>query len=99
MFVFIQQQTAVSDRQFLRWMIPHHSGAPLMCQNASLQNAEIRKLCETIFSSQQQEIEQMKSSCGNCNESWRLRSRVNSHAATNAFAGVSLATWLLRQRR
>jgi hypothetical protein len=27
MFVFIRHQTAVSDGQFLRSMIPHHSGA------------------------------------------------------------------------
>jgi uncharacterized protein (DUF305 family) len=59
MFVFIQQQTAVSDNQFLRSMIPHHSGAILMCQNASLQGAEIRELCKGIVSSQRQEIDQM----------------------------------------
>ena len=29
-------------------MIPHHAGAILMCEEARLQNAEIRKLCETI---------------------------------------------------
>jgi peptidoglycan/LPS O-acetylase OafA/YrhL len=59
MFVFIRQQTAVSDGQFLRSMIPHHSGAILMCQKAPLQDAEIRKLCEAIVSGQQQEIDQM----------------------------------------
>ena len=59
MFVFIRQQTAVADNQFLRSMIPHHSGAILMCQNASLQDAEIRELCKAIVSSQQQEIDQM----------------------------------------
>lgn len=58
-FVFIRQQTAVSDGQFLRSMIPHHSGAILMCQQASLQDLEIRGLCRTIVSSQQQEIDQM----------------------------------------
>jgi uncharacterized protein (DUF305 family) len=35
-FLFIRQQTAISDRQFLRSMIPHHSGAILMCDGASL---------------------------------------------------------------
>jgi len=59
MFVFIQQQAAVSDSQFLRSMIPHHSGAILMCQDASLQDAEIRELCRAIVSSQQQEIDRM----------------------------------------
>lgn len=59
-WVFIRAQTAVSDRQFLRSMIPHHAGAILMCQQASIQAPEIRKLCGDIESSQQSEIDQMK---------------------------------------
>jgi uncharacterized protein (DUF305 family) len=59
-FLLIRQQTAVGDRQFLRSMIPHHAGAVLMCEEASLQNAEIRKLCEEIIRSQKEEIAIMK---------------------------------------
>ena len=59
LFVFIRQQAAVGDRQFIRSMIPHHSSAILMCEQASLQDAEILKVCEAIVSSQQQEIDQM----------------------------------------
>ena len=59
LFVFIRQQAAVGDGQFLRSMIPHHSGAILMCREASLQNASLKELCQTIISSQQQEIDQM----------------------------------------
>ncbi|HWK31864.1 MAG TPA: DUF305 domain-containing protein [Terriglobales bacterium] len=59
-FALIRQQTAVSDRQFLRSMIPHHAGAILMCQEAPISDAEILKLCETITSGQQAEIDQMK---------------------------------------
>ena len=33
-WVFIRQQTAITDRQFLRSMIPHHAGAILMCEEA-----------------------------------------------------------------
>jgi uncharacterized protein (DUF305 family) len=40
-------------------MIPHHAGAILMCEQASLRDAEIRDLCKTIISSQQREIDQM----------------------------------------
>lgn len=58
-FVFIRQQTAVTDRQFLKSMIPHHSGAILMCERASIEDPELRKLCETIKASQQEEIDQM----------------------------------------
>jgi uncharacterized protein (DUF305 family) len=58
-WVSIRQQTAVADRQFLRSMIPHHSGAILMCERANISDAEIAKLCETIIAGQQQEIDQM----------------------------------------
>src|SRR5215216_7461078 len=59
-FFLIRQQGAVSDKQFLRSMIPHHAGAILMCQQASIQDAEIRTLCNNIISGQQAEIDQMK---------------------------------------
>lgn len=59
-FLFIRQQTAISDKQFLRSMIPHHSGAILMCEESSLQDPEIRALCDSIIASQQQEIDQME---------------------------------------
>ena len=59
-WVLIRQQAAVSDKQFLRSMIPHHGGAILMCHEASISDPEIKELCESIESSQQSEIEQMK---------------------------------------
>jgi hypothetical protein len=59
-FTFIRQQVAISNRQFLQSMIPHHSGAILMCEQASIDNPEILSLCETIISSQQAEIDQMR---------------------------------------
>jgi uncharacterized protein (DUF305 family) len=59
-WVFIRQQVAISDREFLRSMIPHHSGAILMCEQASIRDVEIRRLCQSIVSSQQAEIDQMK---------------------------------------
>jgi uncharacterized protein (DUF305 family) len=59
-FLFIRQQSFVSDRQFLKSMIPHHASAILMCENADLQDPEIKELCVSIVSGQQQEIDQMK---------------------------------------
>ena len=56
----IRNQTAVSDTQFLKSMIPHHSGALLMCNNSNIQDAEIKNLCKGIASSQQSEIDWMK---------------------------------------
>lgn len=59
-FALIRGQAAISDKEFLRSMIPHHAGAILMCEHASLQDPEIKQLCQTIISSQQAEIDQMK---------------------------------------
>ncbi len=59
-FMFIQTQAAVSDKQFLRSMIPHHASAILMCEQASIQDSEIKELCSNIISGQQGEIDEMK---------------------------------------
>jgi uncharacterized protein (DUF305 family) len=59
-FALIRQQTGVSDEQFLRSMIPHHGGAILMCEQAPIQDPNIRQLCRGIISGQQAEIDQMK---------------------------------------
>lgn len=59
-FAFIRQQTAIGDQEFLRSMIPHHSAAILMCEQASVENPEIKVLCDQIIKSQQAEIDQMK---------------------------------------
>src|SRR5262249_316623 len=56
-FAAVRQQTAVGDSQFLRSMIPHHAGAILICEKAPTRDAEIRRLCESIISSQQAEID------------------------------------------
>jgi hypothetical protein len=58
-FVLIRQQTAITDRQFLRSMIPHHASAILMCEKAPIEAADIRELCRSIIASQQGEINQM----------------------------------------
>ena len=57
----IRQQFAINDEQFLKSMIPHHAGAILMCNEAKLEDAEIKKLCQNILSGQQTEIDFMKS--------------------------------------
>ncbi len=59
-WTLIRQQTLISDRQFLRSMIPHHSGAILMCEDASLQDQRIKELCKEIIASQRREIDQMR---------------------------------------
>lgn len=63
-FFAMRDQSLVGDKQFLRAMIPHHSGVILMCNRAAIHDAAIRQLCfghDGIVSSQEREIRQMKS--------------------------------------
>jgi len=41
-------------------MIPHHSGAILMCEQASLKDPEVIALCDDIVEAQKREISQMQ---------------------------------------
>jgi len=60
-FIAMRTHAAVGDVQFLRSMIPHHSGAILMCEEASIKDPEIAMLCREIITGQQKEISQMQS--------------------------------------
>jgi hypothetical protein len=60
-FAGMRGQVAVGDRQFLLSMIPHHSGAILMCDEATLTDREIVDLCAGIVRAQKQEIARMQS--------------------------------------
>lgn len=59
-FLCIRQQAAVTDKQFVKSMIPHHAGAILMVEKASLKDPEVKELARNIIHSQEKEIEQMK---------------------------------------
>jgi uncharacterized protein (DUF305 family) len=59
-FAAMRAQAAIGDTQFLRSMIPHHSGAILMCREAKLTDPEIVSLCRRIVRSQSEEIAQME---------------------------------------
>jgi uncharacterized protein (DUF305 family) len=58
-FAGTRTQAFIGDRQFIASMIPHHSGAILMCEDANLQDQELVALCSQISRGQRQEIEQM----------------------------------------
>ena len=59
-FALIRTQTTIDDTAFLRSMIPHHSGAILMCEQASLTDPTLISLCDEIITSQREEIAQME---------------------------------------
>ncbi len=56
----IRTQTPIGDDELLRAMIPHHSGAILMCEQAKLSNPQVRSLCNSIIESQRKEIAEMR---------------------------------------
>lgn len=56
----VRLQAAVDDAELVRSMIPHHSGAILMCREADVTDAELLTLCSRIIESQQREIDQMR---------------------------------------
>jgi uncharacterized protein (DUF305 family) len=60
-FAAIRKQALVGDEQFLKSMIPHHSGAILMCRESSLSDQRVLDLCRGIVESQKREIEEMES--------------------------------------
>ena len=56
----LRTQTPVSDVQYMKAMIPHHSSAIMTSRHASIHEPEVKQLSESIIASQQQEIDQMK---------------------------------------
>ncbi|MCL4361811.1 DUF305 domain-containing protein [Candidatus Dependentiae bacterium] len=61
LIVFLRKQIEITDKEFLKSMIPHHGAAILMCKsNKLIKDPEIKKLCENIGSTQQSEIDFMK---------------------------------------
>lgn len=56
----IRTQAVVSDKQFLKSMIPHHAAAILMVEEAELHDPEVQALGKAIIEAQQKEIQQMK---------------------------------------
>ncbi len=59
-FIGIRNQAGIGDHQFVRSMIPHHSGASLMCREASLVDPALQRLCAEIRTGQRDEIQQME---------------------------------------
>lgn len=59
-FALARTETFVGDEAFLESMIPHHSRAILVCQEADLTDPEIIELCDAIIETQREEIRQMQ---------------------------------------
>ena len=59
-FLFIRNETGISDKQFLKSMIPHHGAAILMVEKADLKDPQVKKLASDIISSQSEQVDFMK---------------------------------------
>lgn len=59
-WVLLRYEAGVGDRQFIRAMIPHHAAAIQMCNESSLTDPRVIKLCEGIVEAQEREIAELK---------------------------------------
>lgn len=59
-YFFLRDQTTVKDVQYMKAMIPHHSSAILVSQQATFEDPETEKLAKEIIEAQKREIAQMK---------------------------------------
>ena len=48
----LRTQTPISDIEYMRAMIPHHSSAIMTSENADIKDPEVRKLADGIIESQ-----------------------------------------------
>lgn len=59
-FIGLRTQTPISDIQYMKAMIPHHSSAIMTSKHANITDPEVRKLADSIIASQEREIRQME---------------------------------------
>jgi hypothetical protein len=59
-FFGLRNQWFISELQYMKAMIPHHSSAILTSKNASIKDPEVKQLAERIIRSQEKEIVEMK---------------------------------------
>lgn len=59
-FIFLRNQTFISDVQYMKGMIPHHSSAIMTSKHAAIKDPEVKALSDSIIKSQEEEITEMK---------------------------------------
>jgi len=56
----VRTQTGITDVQYMKGMIPHHSIAIMVSKKAHLKDPEVIRLSQSIITAQEKEIAQMK---------------------------------------
>ncbi|SIR24966.1 DUF305 domain-containing protein [Pontibacter lucknowensis] len=59
-FIMLRNQSYIGDKAFIHSMIPHHSSAILVSEEARINDPELKKLAEEIIRSQKKEIAEME---------------------------------------
>ncbi len=59
-FFGLRTQALVSDRQYMKAMISHHSSAIMTSKHANIRDPELRRLADSIIVSQEREIGEME---------------------------------------
>ena len=57
--LMLRHQTLIKDVQYMKAMIPHHSSAIMVSQEADLQDPETQELARNIIKAQKEEIAKM----------------------------------------
>ncbi len=60
----LRTQTPISDVQYMKAMIPHHSSAIMVSKHANIKDPEVKQLSEQIIKSLEEEIAKMKAILG-----------------------------------
>jgi glucose-6-phosphate-specific signal transduction histidine kinase len=58
--ILLRTQAFIGDKEYMKAMIPHHSSAILTSKHAHIEDANVRKLADSIIVSQEREILRMK---------------------------------------
>ncbi|MBK8503529.1 MAG: DUF305 domain-containing protein [Saprospiraceae bacterium] len=59
-FVILRKPTLIQDVQFMKAIIPHHSSAIIVSQNATFEDPETIQLAKDTIQAQKREIAQME---------------------------------------
>ena len=88
----LRTQTPISDVQYMKAMIPHHSSAIMVSKHANLQDPEVKKLSEGIIASQEKEIAEMKAILERMDKSVTSKRRWFHSFKANKY-GFTLGSW------
>src|SRR3546814_8957315 len=101
----VRSQTTVTDTEYMRAMIPHHSIAIMTSERAHIRDPRVRKLAHDIILAQRREIAQMKYLIDDIDKngvrvSERLPKRSEEHTSElQSLMRISYAVFCLKKKQ